>query len=57
MDTINNRKVCIIQYNKYNLQDRDKFPKIFFKKMLITKLKDNCYEVILLNMFIIFINY
>ena len=49
MDTINNRKVCVIQYNKYNLQDRDKFPKIFFKKMLITKLKDNGYEVILLN--------
>ena len=56
MDTINKghiikskKKVCIIQYNKYNLQDRDKFPKIFFKKMLITKLKDNGYEVILLN--------
>ena len=49
MDIINNRKVCVIQYNKYNLQDRDKFPKIFFKKMLITKLKDNGYEVILLN--------
>lgn len=29
------KKICVIQYNKYNLQDRDKFPKIFFKKLLI----------------------
>jgi hypothetical protein len=49
MDIVKNRKVCVIQYNKYNLQDRDKFPKIFFKKLLITKLKNNGYEVILLN--------
>ena len=49
LDIVKNRKVCVIQYNKYNLQDRDKFPKIFFKKMLITKLKDNGFEVILLN--------
>lgn len=55
-DTINKghiikskKKVCIIQYNKYNLQDRDKFPKIFFKKLLIKKLEDNGFEVILLN--------
>lgn len=43
------KKVCIIQYNKYNLQDRDKFPKIFFKKLLIKKLEDNGFDVILLN--------
>jgi hypothetical protein len=23
-------KLCIIQYNKYNLQERDKYPRIFF---------------------------
>jgi hypothetical protein len=56
IDTINKgniikskKKVCIIQYNKYNLQDRDKFPKIFFKKLLIKKLEDNGFDVILLN--------
>lgn len=43
------KKICVIQYNKYNLQDRDKFPKIFFKKLLIKKLKENGFEVILLN--------
>jgi hypothetical protein len=49
IEIVNNWKVCVIQYNKYNLQDRDKFPKIFFKKLLIKKLKENGYDVILLN--------
>jgi len=43
------KKLCIIQYNKYNLQDRDKFPKIFFKKLLIKKIEQKGYNIILLN--------
>jgi len=40
-------RLCIIQYNKYNLQERDKYPRIFFYKQLKRKLEEKGYKVIL----------
>ena len=40
-------RLCIIQYNKYNLQERDKYPRIFFYKLLKRKLEEKGYKVIL----------
>ena len=42
-------KICIIQYNKYNLQIRDRFPRIFFLNLLTKKLEQKGYTVILLK--------
>ena len=45
----NLKKLCIIQYNKYNLQSRDKFPKIFLLGLLTKRLEQKGYKVILLK--------
>ena len=51
METLIKRpeKICIIQYNKYNLQTRDKFPKIFLLELLTKKLEQKGFKVILLK--------
>ena len=43
------KKLCIIFNNKYNLRERDKFPKVYFLSLLKRKLEENNYDIILLK--------
>jgi hypothetical protein len=45
-------KLCITQYNKYNLQERDKYPIIFFYKKLKRKLEEKVIKLYYLKVII-----
>ena len=43
------KKLCIIFNNKYNMKERDRFPKVYFLNFLTKRLEENGYEIILLK--------
>lgn len=43
------KKLCIIFYNKYNLRDRDYFPRVFLYSLLKQKFEENNYDIVLLK--------
>ena len=43
------KKLCIIFNNKYNMKERDRFPKVYFLNFLSKRLEENGYEIILLK--------
>lgn len=49
MNRVEGNKLCIIQYNRYNLVSRDKFPQIFLLDKLTKKIEELGYDVILLK--------
>jgi len=44
-----NKKLCVIFYNKYNLREKDYFPKVYFLNLLTRKLEEHNYRIILLK--------